>query len=54
MKNALRLFANHKNIQEIISRTKKVKLKIKIENTTDNHNCLIAASLYEKYNKCLT
>ena len=53
MKNALHLFTNNKNIQEIISRTKKTKLKIKIENTTDNHNCLIAASLYEKYNKCI-
>ena len=51
MKNAMQLFLNNKDVQNLFSKAESKSYKIKIENTTDNHNCMIASCLYNKYNK---
>ena len=51
MKNAIQLFLNNKDIQNLFRKAESKSYKIKIENTTDNHNCMIASCLYDKYNK---
>ena len=51
MKNAMQLFLNNKDIQNLFRKAESKSYKIKIENTTDNHNCMIASCLYDRYNK---
>ena len=48
MENIISLFKNNRDIQDVINKSKNNSFKINLQNSTDNHNCLLAASLFEE------
>lgn len=50
MKNVLQIFELNKDIESIIKKSQNKVLHLKIDNTTDNINCLLASSLYKNTN----
>ena len=50
MENVLQIFELNKDIASIIKKSQNKSLHLKIDNTTDNINCLLASSLYNNLN----
>ncbi|MBO7079466.1 MAG: transcription-repair coupling factor [Bacilli bacterium] len=50
MENVLQIFEQNKDIASIIKKSQNKSLHLKIDNTTDNINCLLVSTLYNNLN----